>query len=669
MRSIKFKLIIPITILLMVSFGIIIFFTNWKMEKIMETDVMEQIDGIVKEANHSTQVFLEKHETSLLMLSESDELIQFARGVQDKVDHEELSLLDRSVQKSFNRYTKHYKDVASVYFVSPTNRLKAAPVSQFPSDYHFTEQKWYKEAKKQSKTAVWSEPYIHKATKTSVITISKAVYSGEQFLGVIAADINLTSLTNWMNDLNIGYHGFPILISKTGVAIVHDEKQGKNIKNLPYIMELFQHSNKSGIIQFDQYNESNKLVFDTVKNTNWKVGAIYHQKELQKVSQSIQDFLLVVALTVLLLIIIAIILLSAKITKPLGKLTESIQMVTKGHLNIQVDIHSKDEVGQLAHHFNYMMTNMKNIIKVMNITAKNVRESVGRLQEIVEMTKDSTEQTAAAVQSISEGATDSAQMSDKADQQFHDLGNRINHISVKTDQMSSLLQKADQTSDKGFQQMSLLKKSNENSSEVVDHMQEVMIHLNDKVETIEVVVQTITQIASQTNLLALNASIEAARAGEHGKGFAVVADEVRKLAEQSSEATKKITTIIQNIQMSTKHAVEQMSKTKNSFHQQTDVVKQTNSSFQEISEFIHQIKQSISAVNVEVQEVTGKKDEMLEVVKEVAYISQEAAAASQEVHSYTENQLNSTTVVSEAMRDLTELSIQLQKEINQFKTS
>jgi uncharacterized protein (TIGR00730 family) len=76
--------------------------------------------------------------------------------------------------------------------------------------------------------------------------------------------------------------------------------------------------------------------------------------------------------------------------------------------------------------------------------------------------------------------------------------------------------------------------------QVVDELTE----LNRHTAKMHDITDLINEVASQTTLLALNASIEAARAGDSGRGFAVVASEISKLAEQTTQATDDITSLI-----------------------------------------------------------------------------------------------------------------------------
>ena len=92
---------------------------------------------------------------------------------------------------------------------------------------------------------------------------------------------------------------------------------------------------------------------------------------------------------------------------------------------------------------------------------------------------------------------------------------------------------------------------------------ELILELSEHSQHIGTTVDVVEDIAEQTNMLALNAAVEAARAGEHGKGFAVVASEIRKLADESKQATTKITSLIADIQQaagSTVFAAEESSK-------------------------------------------------------------------------------------------------------------
>lgn len=84
--------------------------------------------------------------------------------------------------------------------------------------------------------------------------------------------------------------------------------------------------------------------------------------------------------------------------------------------------------------------------------------------------------------------------------------------------------------------------------------------LGERSHEIGSIVQMIGSISARTDLLALNASIESYRGGEQGHGFSIVAEEVRKLGEQTAQATREVTALIESIQLETQESILAMAE-------------------------------------------------------------------------------------------------------------
>ncbi|HEY9578137.1 MAG TPA: methyl-accepting chemotaxis protein, partial [Pseudobacillus sp.] len=409
------------------------------------------------------------------------------------------------------------------------------------------------------------------------------------------------------------------------------------------------------------------FVYDTVEGIGWKIGTDYDQQALLGLSKSIKKALTITGIIILLLMIAAVLYILNQAIKPIYILGNSAREVAKGDLSVQVPVTSRDEVGELAKAFNEMVTSTREIISVVNHSADNVTGAAENLSAVSEETNASSEQIAVAINEIAKGAAKSSEESSEATERSHHLGDQINRIANQAKEMNEAARQTEGVQKAGLKQVQSLGLSNNETKVYIDEMEGVILALETKIKSIELIMQTITDISSQTNLLALNASIEAARAGEHGKGFAVVAEEVRKLAEQSAQATDQVKATISDIQEGSGQAVEQMSKTRANFDSQTAAVEATEAIFKELSTLVEKMEGSVSVINGEIVEAASAKEEVLQVMEQIAASSQQSAAASEEISASADEQMRAIQSVAMSSERLMELSIELKSAVNRFK--
>ncbi len=149
-------------------------------------------------------------------------------------------------------------------------------------------------------------------------------------------------------------------------------------------------------------------------------------------------------------------------------------------------------------------------------------------------------------------------------------------------------------------------------------------------EEIRTIVEALDGITSQTSLLSLNASIEAARAGEAGRGFAIVAENVGKLAEESSKATEMITSLVENALdcvLKGTQIVNDAAESLNGIADNTNTVDELISKLNEQSKLEHELMQEINTLSINI----------LDVVTDNSAISEECAASSSELTTYSGN--------------------------------
>jgi len=313
---------------------------------------------------------------------------------------------------------------------------------------------------------------------------------------------------------------------------------------------------------------------------------------------------------------------SRSVTVPVARAVAVSDRLAEGGLDAQIEVGSRDEIGQLLGSMRRMVAYLREMAGVAeaiaagDLTAEvhprspddslgtafsamthRLSDMIGEVREGVRILSTGSAQVSQTAQELSRGTSEQAASVEES-------ASSLEQMTASITQNASNSREMEQMAVKGAGDA-------EDSGKVVTETVAAMKAIAEKTSIIE-------EIAYQTNLLALNATIEAARAGEHGRGFAVVATEVRKLAERSQAAAKEISALAAGSVQVAERSGQLLLALVPSIRKTAELVQEVAAASEEQSAGVAQINAAMVRVDQVAQRNASAAEELSSTAQEMA---------------------------------------------------
>jgi methyl-accepting chemotaxis protein len=517
---------------------------------------------------------------------------------------------------------------------------------------------------------VLSAPYWSTLAGNSIFAMRLCypIITDHGIVGRVGIMVDLTSSSDLINQIKPYGTGRAVMYATDGTITAHYDSSmiGKKISDSDSLAILGQQAvdDTMETLRTGQPNsgqnhgrifESYPFYVGDVKNA-WTILSSIPENDIMEAVNRLTRIAIIIVVIAIVIAGGITFFVAGSIVKPIVRVTLTLKDISEGEGDLTkiIEVHSKDEVGDLGRYFNQTLEKIKALVIIIKSQAAALFDIGNELASNMTETAAAINEITATIQSIKNRVINQSASVTETNATMEQITVNIDKLNGHVDrQSSSVAQSSSAIEEMLANIQSVTNTLVGNSGNVKDlieasevgrsGLQEVATDIQEIARESEGLLEinaVMENIASQTNLLSMNAAIEAAHAGEAGKGFAVVADEIRKLAESSGEQSKTISAVLKKIKTSIDKITKSTDSVLNKFEAIDGGVRTVSEQEENIRNAMEeqgagskQILEAIGQLNDATQMVKSSSGEMLEGSKQVIQESKNLEMVTQEITS------------------------------------